>query len=177
MAVEKQLPLHWEEVDLMHRVQRAKHSAIQTALAKEGLQDVGQPKILFFLGEEEDDGALPAQQELAKKLRVSPATVAASLKSLERMGYVSRETDAADARKKRISITDKGRDARDRCIAVFEQIERQLFSGFSDQELAGLRQTYQRMLENLAVIGGRDNPRIVPPPPPPLICNRKEEID
>ena len=173
--METPLPKRWEEVDLMFRVQRAKHGAIQAALSREGLQDVGQPKILFYLGEAEADGELPAQQELARRLGVSPATVAASLKSLERMGYISRETDTADARKKRISITDKGRKARERCIAVFEQVDQQMFIGFSPQELTLLRRSYERMLDNLAVIGGRDDRWAVPPLSPN--CNRKEETD
>ena len=155
-------PAH--HISLLFQLNRAKHNAIQTALAEEGLQDVGQPRILFLLKEEEKDGGLPAQQELAQRLHVSPATIANSLKSLERMGYIARQSDPADGRKKRIAITDKGRDARSRCIAVFDRVDTQLYAGFSPQELEQLRQYYQRMLDNLKVIGGSAESCPLPPP-------------
>lgn len=137
-------------ISLFFRLYRARYQATLAALAAEGLQDVGQPHILFLLREGED---LPDQTELAGRLRVSPATVAASLKSLERMGYITRRSDPDDARKKRIALTDKGRDARARCMAVFEWVERQLYAGFSRQELRQMREYYLRMLENMYQIG------------------------
>lgn len=171
--MEEALPRRWKEVSLMFQLQRAKHNAIQTALTHEGLQDVGQPRILFFLSEEVQ-GELPAQKELARQLHVSSATVAASLKSLERMGYITRVSNAEDARKKRISITDKGVDARTRCRAVFDWVDEQLFSGFLPEEVDQLREYYNRMLENLAAIGGRGERCPAEPPPLPCIFDEKE---
>ena len=155
-------PAH--HISLLFQLNRAKHNAIQAALTAEGLQDVGPPRILFLLKEEDASGGLPAQQELAQRLHVSPATIANSLKSLERMGYITRQSDPADGRKKRIAITDKGRDARSRCIAVFDRVDNQLYAGFSPQELEQLRQYYQRMLDNLKVIGGSAESCPLPPP-------------
>lgn len=162
--MKKTLPKRWNEISLMFQFQRARHSTVQAALTREGLQDVGQPRILFLLEEEGADGTIPAQQELAEKLRVSPATIAASLKSLERMGYITRENDPADGRKKRIAITEKGRNARARCTAIFDEVDDQLFAGFADEELDRLRQYYCRMLKNLSAIGGQEDCCIPPPP-------------
>ncbi|MGM9537443.1 MAG: MarR family winged helix-turn-helix transcriptional regulator [Candidatus Onthomonas sp.] len=150
-------------ISLMFQLNRAKHNATQAALAAEGLQDVGQPRILFLLKEEDEDGGLPAQQELAQRLHVSPATVAHSLNSLERMGYINRQPDPGDRRKKRIAITEKGRNARSRCIAVFDRVDAQLYSGFSPGELEQLQQYYQRMLDNMKAIGGSTEPCPLPP--------------
>lgn len=162
--MEKRLPKRWEEMSLMFQFQRSRHNAVQAMLAREGLQDVGQPRILFLLEEEGADGTIPAQQELAEQLRVSPATIAASLKSLERMGYVTREPDPDDGRKKRIAITEKGRDARQRCKAIFDEINDQLYLGFAEEELGQLRQYYCRMLDNLSAIGGQEDCCLPPPP-------------
>lgn len=143
------IPQPADYITLFFRLQRATHNAILSALAAEGLQDVGQPRILFLLKEEGADGALPAQQELAQRLHVSPSTIANSLKSLERMGYITKQADAQDGRKKRVAITEKGRDARTRCISIFSRVDAQLYDGFSQQELEQLQQYYQRMLDNL----------------------------
>ena len=142
-----------EALSLFYRLHRAKHNATLAALAEAGLQDVGQPRILFLLGEAEEDGVLSSQQDLAEKLHVSPATVANSLLSLERLGYVQRREDAADRRKKRVFITDKGRQARERCIEVFRQVDREMCRGFSEQELSALADTFRRMLDNLGDTG------------------------
>lgn len=147
-----------QPISLFFRLQRAKHHAILSALAAEGLQDVGQPRILFLLKESEADGVLPAQWELAQRLQVSPATIANSLKSLERLGYISKQPDSKDGRKKRVALTEKGRDARARCIAIFRRVDHQLYAGFAPQELQELNQFYQRMLDNLKAIGGTAEP-------------------
>lgn len=141
-----------DHVSLSFRLQRAKHNAILAALAAQGLQDVGQPRILFLLHGE--DGVFPTQQELARRLAVSPATIANSLKSLERMGYITKQPDARDGRKKRVAITEKGREARARCLSIFRQVDAQLYAGFSQEELQLLRDFYQRMLDNMKAIGG-----------------------
>lgn len=160
-----------DHISLFFRIQRAWHNATLSALAAAGLQDVGQPRILFLLKEGESDGGLPAQQELAQRLHVSPATIATSLKSLERMGYITRQSDPRDGRKKRIAITEKGQDAQRRCIAVFQQVDTQVYAGFSPQELELLQQFYQRMLDNIKVIGGSPEPCPLAPP-----MTRKERM-
>lgn len=152
--MESCVPKAWGYTSLLFRVNLARRNAVQAALAAEGLQDVGQPKILFLLKEEGEDGALPAQWELAQRLHISQATVAMSLKSLERMGYIARQADPKDGRKKRIAITEKGRDARTRCISIFDRVDAQLYSGFSQEELTQMKEILQRMLDNLEPIGG-----------------------
>ncbi len=138
-------------ISLFFQVQHARQRAMFAALTEAGLQDVGQPQILFLLAEESEP---PAQSELAGQLRLAPATVAASLKSLERLGYVVRRADPADGRKKRVILTEKGRAARSHCIEIFTRIERQVYDGFTGGELEALRGYYRRMLDNLHQIGG-----------------------
>ena len=61
------------------------------------MRDVGSPRLLWALSRYPDDPArAPTQKELADKLHSAPPTVAASLKVLERQGYVERRTDQKD---------------------------------------------------------------------------------
>ena len=96
---------------LLNQLFRAHHNACMAALAQRGVGDVGSPRLLLQLAQYPDgpEGA-PTQKELADKLHSAPATIAASLKVLERQGYVTRRVDQADSRRNRIFITPKGRD-------------------------------------------------------------------
>lgn len=87
----------------------ARQNAIQTELAAAGLQEVGHPMLMCILhtaGARGADGQ--TQRELAQLLHVSPAAVATSLKSLEKKGYICREPEPGDARRNRVTLTDKG---------------------------------------------------------------------
>lgn len=89
------------------------------------------------------------QRELAQLLHVSPAAVATSLKSLEKKGYISREPEPGDARRNRVTLTDKGQQAVDDCFACLQRVTRRAFAGLSTEEQSVLRGFYLRMLDNL----------------------------
>ena len=155
---------------MLHRLNRAYRNAITALMAKYHLQDVGNPMLLFILSKGLEGGAvLPNQTQLAQWLHVSPATVANSLKSLERSGYVYKEQDPQDARRNRVSITEKGRQAVLECVKVFDTVDNQMLQGFSPEDQAQLMRYQEQMLGNLSQLNGgtleeADSP--FPPPPP-----------
>lgn len=157
---------------IFHQLLRAHRNAHMTALAKLGVGNIGSPHLLVALSHYPGDPAqAPTQKELADRLRSAPPTIAASLKVLERQGYVKRRVDQADTRRNRISITRKGRDAIQSGMAAFQQVDDYMYHGFSPQEREMMSGLLQRMLENLYQIGG--NRRAEPPkdllgPPLPL---------
>ena len=59
-------------------------------------EDPGQPVILMVMQDSEDMGNTISQNDLARSLHVSNPTVTASLKSLERQGYIERKPDPGD---------------------------------------------------------------------------------
>ena len=151
-----------EEMTLFHDVYRAHRNAIFAALTAQGLQNVGQPKVLFVLDSLSEGAA--TQRELAEAVHVSPATMSASLKSLERKGYVSKRLDDTDGRCKKVAITQKGLDAVKRCQNAFATVGAQLFAGFSPEEVEQLKAAWVRMRQNLYAIGGEQNPEGWPCP-------------
>ncbi len=158
---------------IFHQLLRAHHNAHMTALAKRGVGDVGSPHLLVALSHYPDDPAqAPTQKELADRLHIAPPTIAASLKCLERQGYVARRTDERDARRNRISITRKGRDALEAGMQAFRQVDDAMFRGFTPQEREQVQAFHRRMLENLYQIGGQDAE--CPPPPLPHIPNERK---
>lgn len=151
---------------LLQQLMRAHHNACMAALARRGVRDVGSPRLLWELSTYSDDPArAPTQKELADKLHSAPPTVAASLKVLERQGYVARRTDERDTRRNRVAITQKGRDVIAQSMDAFRQVDGHMYHGFSPEERALADALFSRMLENLYQIGGD---RRCDPPPDPL---------
>ena len=151
---------------------RAHHNAHMAALADCGLRDMGSPHLLIALAHYPDDPAqAPTQKELADQLHIAPPTIAASLKCLERQGYVVRRTDERDSRRNRISITQKGRDALASGMRAFQQVDDAMFRGFAPEERELVQAFHRRMLENLYQIGGGKDADC--PPPPPIPPERK----
>lgn len=155
---------------IFHQVLRAHHNACTAALARQGLRDIGSPRLLVELAQYPDGpGSAPTQKELADALHSAPATIAASLKVLERQGYVARRTDEKDSRRNRISITRKGRDALEAGLRAFQQVDDHMYHGFTPEEREQVYRFHRRMLDNLYQIGGgRDDGCCPPPPPNPL---------
>ena len=139
---------------LEHQLHLARQNAIQTE------QEVGHPMLMCILhtaGARGADGQ--TQRELAQLLHVSPAAVATSLKSLEKKGYICREPEPGDARRNRVTLTDKGQRAVDDCFACLQRVTRRAFTGLSNEEQAVLRGFYLRMLDNLR---GNSRPHSTP---------------
>ena len=134
---------------LFQSVERARKQAIQTELSRRGLGTLGQPMILFLLKDKGREGRIAAQKELSDAMHVSPATVAVSLKSLEREGYVEMLADETDQRRKAVRLTPKGEAAIQRCVQVFEAVDQSMFEGFRPEETRQACGYLMRMLHNL----------------------------
>lgn len=134
---------------LFHSLHRAHQKQTQTQLNAGGLEDLGSPPMLFLLRHWSERGKLASQKELADALHVTPATVAMSLKSLERSGYVEKRGDPSDQRCKRIAITPKGLRAVEQCFTILRRVDEQMFDGFSPEEQEQLNSYHRRMLRNL----------------------------
>lgn len=128
-------------------VARARKQLMLTELAGRGLGDLGNPLLLFLLKDRE--GQVSSQRELSDAMRISPASVAVSLKSLERGGYVEKLSDEKDQRRKAVRLTDKGRSALETCLQVFRDVDRRMLDGFTSEEMERVQAFHLRMLHNL----------------------------
>lgn len=146
---------------LFHFLHRAHHRRVSEEWNVRGLGDVGAPMILAALYSSEKEGTVLSQRELARALRLSPATVAVSLKNLEGKGYLSRTADVGDQRRNLVQLTDKGRDAVEKGSEAFLAVEEQMLADFSEEEKEQLTGFFIRMLKNLGA-----SEEDVPPPPP-----------
>ncbi|MEA4955681.1 MAG: MarR family winged helix-turn-helix transcriptional regulator [Pseudoflavonifractor sp.] len=147
---------------VFHGLHQAHRKKVMEEQAARGLTDLGSPMLLLVLLHGEKAGKIYSQREVAHLLHLAPATVAVSLKSLERSGYVERRTDEKDARRNQVALTDKGHRAVELCGQSFRAVDGRMLAGFSTEERKQLSDYLRRMIENL---GG-----IEPPP----FCPREE---
>ena len=87
--------------------------------------------------------------ELSACLEVSPAAIAVSLKKLERGGYIRREVHESDNRVHQVIITEKGRQVIEKSILMFQEIETNMFDGFSEEEMKQFANFMDRIQCNL----------------------------
>ncbi len=85
--------------------------------------------------------------ELAAKAGVTKQAMSELVLDLERLGYLKRSPDPADARAKLITFTDKGRSAVDAAMQAFERMEAQLSERLGKRGLAALRGGLSTALE------------------------------
>lgn len=90
------------------------------------------------------------QTELAERMDISPSAVAVTLKKLEKGGFVERESQKQDNRSNQILLTERGQRVVDQSIEIFQELDNQLFAGFSEEELDCLDGMFRRMFENLS---------------------------
>lgn len=144
---------------LFHGLHHAHKRRTMEEQARRGLEEIGAPWLLVTLFHAGERGEHWSQRDVARTMRVSPATVAVSLKTLERDGYVERTADERDQRRNRVSLTDKGRRAVELCGESFRAVDERMLSGFSPAEKAQLTEFFYRMIQNL---GGMEPPPFVP---------------
>lgn len=125
-------------------IQHCHQLRIQTVLARYGLH-FGQPRILHVVGEM--DGA--TQIEIAQKLGVSPASVAMSVKRMQKAGLLEKIGDEKDLRINQIRLTPKGKAVQLESLKELIADDNRLFSGFSEQEIQALSGYLDRIYDNL----------------------------
>ena len=89
---------------------------------------------------------------LSDKLFLEPSTMTPMLKRLESMGYVKRERDSEDERSVRISLTDAGRQLREKAFDYREITAKA--AGLSPEEFSVLQKAIVNLRGNLIKAAG-----------------------
>lgn len=129
---------------LLARTCKLLRTRVHARLEKIGLYR-GQQFVLFVLWENEG----LTHSELAEKILVRPATTTNLLKRMEKAGLVERRPDPHDQRVSRVYLTDAAQSMRDTVETTWQQIDEQIFAGFSSEERALFEQFLLRIQGNL----------------------------
>ena len=90
-----------------------------------------------------------SQKELAKKMELSTAAIAVSLKKLEAGGYVARCADTDDSRINRVTVTEKGLLTAKESRILFDALDTEMFAGVSEEELDLCLTTMEKLITNI----------------------------
>ncbi|MGB9840282.1 MarR family winged helix-turn-helix transcriptional regulator [Thermovenabulum sp.] len=105
----------------------------------------GQPPLLISLHKK--DGQ--SQAELAKKIKVKPATLTIMLKRIEKAGLIEKRQDEQDQRVQRVYLTEKGRKTCEKLKDILKCIESECFKDFTPEERENLNVLLRKIAGNL----------------------------
>ena len=94
-------------------------------------------------------GGQAPQGEVTAHLRVKPSTANGILDRMEEKELVERSVSEADARRRWITLTEKGKALQECCRQVFLETEALMVSGLSEPEQEQLFALLLRILTNL----------------------------
>ncbi len=98
-----------------------------------------------------------SQIELARHLGVTAATIAVSLKSMEREQLICRRAKKEDNRANFIEITEKGRHIIEESREYFDMVDEQMYRGFSQEERKQLAEFLDRIYANMEQLAKQHN--------------------
>jgi MarR family transcriptional regulator for hemolysin len=127
------------------RASRAFERAMNDELAPRGIT-FRQAQVLWLLAH---DGSL-SQTDLAERMRVEPPTLVGILDRMEREGWIRREGDANDRRRKFIAPLPKAKPVWNKIIACSDKVRTRGNDGLSPEDQQLLRRLLGRVVENLS---------------------------
>lgn len=95
------------------------------------------------------DNQFVSQVDLARHLEVTPATIAVSLKSMEKDGLICRKVKGEDNRANFVELTEKGKRIVEDSREYFDSVDEQMYQGFSQEERKELSNYLDRVYDNM----------------------------
>ncbi len=134
---------------LVREVDRLHFTIFHQTLSQFGLGK-GQPPILKFLSL--NDGC--TQSEIAKRERLTAATITVTLQSMEKNGLIERRNDENDLRIMRVFITPKGSEVQRKCDEAIEELEKRIYEGFTKDEIEVFKKLLTKKRDRLKELSG-----------------------
>lgn len=137
---------------LLRDISKLHKQAVRVRQAFAIEEEPGQPLLLLMLARANRNNQSLSQNDLAHMIGVSDPTITASLKSLERQGYIKREADPNDLRRKLCVLTEKGEAIAERSRISLDYVDNGMLNGFSQEDKETLCNLLQRVVDNLTEI-------------------------
>ena len=130
--------------EILRKIIQRQYHIIEIRLAKYNLVK-GQAELLLLI--KDNDGM--TQNELANILGIKDSSMSVRLNKLEKNGYILREIDDQNLKKKKIYITQSGKIASTQCRRILREIDEQLWNGFTKKEIKEMKKYFGKMQKNM----------------------------
>lgn len=132
-----------EVLDEFRRLHKSCHGLMSVAIKRHNI-DISpeQSRLLFMIYHKK----VTSPKDLAKKLRIAPATLSVRLQRLESAGYLRREIDSKDKRNYVLEVEPKGEELVMASYKAMEKAAEGLFAGFTKEDFQQLMK-YMNMLK------------------------------
>lgn len=135
--------LVWEVV----KIAREHRKAVEKRICSLGIHP-SQHHFLMYLSA---NGSC-TQNSIADAMEVSAATVAVSLKKLEKGGYIEKRISPEDGRSNLIVLTPKGEDVAAQSKRLFEEVDQKMFESITEEQLEQFHEYMDRIINNLKIM-------------------------
>ena len=138
------------------------HNQIHKRMEEKKRQNEGdltgmQHWMLMFLNWHRDETIY--QKDVEAEFQVSRATASNMLQVMERKGLIERVPVEHDARLKKLVMTEKAEQMLQQAHKDMEETEALVTAGFSEEELAKLREYLDRIIQNIGAKEGESTTR------------------
>ena len=89
------------------------------------------------------------QKDIESKFKIKPSTVTALVKTMEKNGLLRRQAVSYDARLKKLSLTEKGKELPVLILKKIEKVEQQLRKNVTEEELEIFFEIMEKMSAGL----------------------------
>ncbi|MCR4594346.1 MAG: MarR family winged helix-turn-helix transcriptional regulator [Clostridiales bacterium] len=110
----------------------------------------GQPPILKYLSLHPN----ATQKDIADCLKVSQASIATSVKRMERSELIKRTADKNDARRNNLNLTDKGLEMEKIAEEIMSQTDREIFGDMKEKDIEEALTLIQKINSNTVRTAG-----------------------
>jgi DNA-binding MarR family transcriptional regulator len=143
---------HWREAvpddRLAHLIKDAARALVRSLSIRLAEHKVSFGHWAFLRILWEGDGL--TQRELSAEAGVMEPTTFSALKTMERLGYVTRRQVGGDRKKVYVFLTPKGRALKYKLVPIAEQVNRIAVDGISNEEVVATRRVLLAIIDNMA---------------------------
>lgn len=143
---------HWREAvpddRLAHLIKDAARALVRSLSIRLAEHKVSFGHWAFLRILWEADGL--TQRELSAEAGVMEPTTFSALKTMERLGYVTRRQVGGDRKKMYVFLTPKGRALKYKLVPIAEEVNRIAVAGISAEEVTGMRSVLLGIIDNMA---------------------------
>jgi len=97
-----------------------------------------------------ENGNSMTQRELEEYLDLSKSTLSGVLKTMEKNGFVEKIPSETDRRVMVVTLTPKGNKTYSEAMEKFSDLDRKVFAGMDDEEMAVLAKALEKIRNNIS---------------------------